>query len=852
MSIRDKIKKLKDNVQYKKDTKPLLEAAITDIRKELDEDIQFRVLVLKKISTLSHINESDLKTLANSLIEVNYVKGDYIIRQDETGDCMYIIKDGITRVTTTVYGEGGRSSIKELAILSTGDFFGEVAIITEELRTASITVISEAAKCYTLSKKILDDVTNIKQGLLERNKCALSSNIINSIPFMKHLPREVKDKLIESFKIMTYNDNVYICRQGAIGNTFYIIAEGNCKVTLNDKESQYESEISKLQTGDYFGELALIDSSNKRSANVIAVGPVTCLSLVRSDFTSLLSNDEGISFFKGNSKTRNYKTSKNKNSNVLSHFRRVSAFDLLHKKSDVLADNLFKRMGRFMMESLWNSLYSRLYRRIVLTDSDFEDCGPMLKTLMKENSNRISFVNSLADSFKQVCDLENLKRNPQECELLFAVLNQENRLKSQFCKDWPSYMYKDLCLKGKLLQVKSLRKIFDYSKRGSNIYLVIKGAIRIFSLVSISANVTATPEYQCDIFPGEIFGDELFKGVLSEYYTAISLTPCDILMINEKDILGISEEIDVSNMSNDQRMQFLRNVPLFKNWKLQELYDLGTNLKLETFDKGTQILTKGQVSKNLYFIIDGNVNLIRNGATSKRTISCLQRYDYLGESGIINSLKETKTAEHLSANCSSKVTTLTLEPLNYTCFDLETIQDILRLFLRKRDFRRGRYGQSKAELKVAKIVRNSSKEINESLPPISPSMKNKEWWNTKSPIKFNDLEDYNMLFDSTMDPIMALATIPEKEHERFLAQVPDSNEKIIRFNGKNANQSHAEGFATVTRRKSFGTTGEYIYGSPQRDLELDIQLEGIINGTSGYYAKSFAVLEPNNNTLPSL
>jgi CRP-like cAMP-binding protein len=40
-------------------------------------------------------------------------------------------------------------------------------------------------------------------------------------------------------------------------------------------------------TGDYFGELALI-KDQRRAANVVAVGPITCLMIERADFELLL------------------------------------------------------------------------------------------------------------------------------------------------------------------------------------------------------------------------------------------------------------------------------------------------------------------------------------------------------------------------------------------------------------------------------------------------------------------------------------------------------------------------------------------------------------------------------------
>lgn len=56
---------------------------------------------------------------------------------------------------------------------------------------------------------------------------------------------------------VSFNAGAYICRQGAYGNTFYIIIEGDCKVTINSDDG--EKEVSHLCPGDFFGEIALID-----------------------------------------------------------------------------------------------------------------------------------------------------------------------------------------------------------------------------------------------------------------------------------------------------------------------------------------------------------------------------------------------------------------------------------------------------------------------------------------------------------------------------------------------------------------------------------------------------------------
>lgn len=67
-----------------------------------------------------------------------YSDGKVIVRQGEMGDRMFVIQSGRVRVTHTVDGRE-----IELAELKEGDFFGEMAIIDREVRSASVSAIGD-------------------------------------------------------------------------------------------------------------------------------------------------------------------------------------------------------------------------------------------------------------------------------------------------------------------------------------------------------------------------------------------------------------------------------------------------------------------------------------------------------------------------------------------------------------------------------------------------------------------------------------------------------------------------------------------------------------------------------------
>ncbi|MBV8543421.1 MAG: Crp/Fnr family transcriptional regulator [Acidobacteria bacterium] len=74
-----------------------------------------------------------------------------------------------------------------------------------------------------------------------------------------------------------------------IGDVFYLIREGQVKVTMTSPEGK-EIILSILAAGDFFGEMALFDNE-PRSATVIAIEPLEVVSIWRTDFLHILSEN---------------------------------------------------------------------------------------------------------------------------------------------------------------------------------------------------------------------------------------------------------------------------------------------------------------------------------------------------------------------------------------------------------------------------------------------------------------------------------------------------------------------------------------------------------------------------------
>lgn len=82
-------------------------------------------------------------------------------------------------------------------------------------------------------------------------------------------------------------DGRVLCKEGDLGQEFFIILEGQVKVSTGGRE------VATLQPGEFFGELALLDGGG-RNATVVADGPVRLLVLTHSEFRDVLDEDPGV------------------------------------------------------------------------------------------------------------------------------------------------------------------------------------------------------------------------------------------------------------------------------------------------------------------------------------------------------------------------------------------------------------------------------------------------------------------------------------------------------------------------------------------------------------------------------
>jgi CRP-like cAMP-binding protein len=95
---------------------------------------------LQKVPLFSQLGPADLQRVLELARERAYPKNSVILFEDDPGDALYVVKDG--QVKVVLIGEDGREVI--LSVLGPGEFFGEMALIDDEPRSAHVIAMDDS------------------------------------------------------------------------------------------------------------------------------------------------------------------------------------------------------------------------------------------------------------------------------------------------------------------------------------------------------------------------------------------------------------------------------------------------------------------------------------------------------------------------------------------------------------------------------------------------------------------------------------------------------------------------------------------------------------------------------------
>ncbi|XP_034547972.1 cGMP-dependent protein kinase 1 isoform X2 [Notolabrus celidotus] len=226
-----------------------------------------------KNDLLKNLDEGELRAITACMFTTTINQGCYVIQEGTNGAQAYVLEEGRLEVT--------KDGLK-LFTIEPGDVFGELALLYSCTHTFSISAQNDS-QLWVIDRKSYQTIL-MQSGL---NSLSHSMELLSSVPFLQSLPQDVIMKLSDLTEQTHYSDGEYIIRQGATGDTFYIISRGQVKVIEKKQGHDEQIVLSQLCDGQWFGEKALW-GEDIRTVNVIASGEVTCLVIDRETFKEII------------------------------------------------------------------------------------------------------------------------------------------------------------------------------------------------------------------------------------------------------------------------------------------------------------------------------------------------------------------------------------------------------------------------------------------------------------------------------------------------------------------------------------------------------------------------------------
>jgi len=239
---------------------------------------------LGTVGLLEGLTDDQLERVADAVQIVRYPAGKRVIQKGESGNVFYMIQDGAVDCTEV----GGSNQFKDL-VLRSGEYFGERALLTDQLRAAHVTAKTDVT-LLALDREAFVRVLGPLRKVLDDN---LSMRVLSSVEILSKMSAKERRRAAALFREKSYRAGEHVIRQGDAGEEFFVVKTGAARVEVAAPGGGAPRVVSEIEPGNYFGEMALL-TNDVRTASIVAATDVECFVLARRDFVTAFGSLQAI------------------------------------------------------------------------------------------------------------------------------------------------------------------------------------------------------------------------------------------------------------------------------------------------------------------------------------------------------------------------------------------------------------------------------------------------------------------------------------------------------------------------------------------------------------------------------
>ena len=160
-------------------------------RRQEEAESRHRQALLSGVPLFSALPPEDVAFLAGSASLQRYSAGEAVVRQGEAGDSFFVVRSGQAEVRVT---DPRTAETAPVARLSTGDYFGEMSLITGEPRSATVVALDDSL-FLVVDKTQFKRVVESDQSALERISAVVVSRKLQMEQGLDKMRRESSQEI---------------------------------------------------------------------------------------------------------------------------------------------------------------------------------------------------------------------------------------------------------------------------------------------------------------------------------------------------------------------------------------------------------------------------------------------------------------------------------------------------------------------------------------------------------------------------------------------------------------------------------------------------------------------------------
>jgi len=213
-----------------------------------------------------------------------------IFKQGMIGTSLFLILRGEVSVVRepdqTTTASGSHVPPIELARLRAGAFFGEMALLTNRPRSATVIAETDVDLLEVSRQHVRDLVASegrVLRLLMRFFRARMVNTLLATSPLFKPFSREDRRQLVGRFRLREVTAARDVIKEGGRSDGLYLVLTGKLQAVRGSKEV-----LGELGPGDVFGEMSLLQK-NPAVASIRTVSKAWLLVLPREDFNEVLS-----------------------------------------------------------------------------------------------------------------------------------------------------------------------------------------------------------------------------------------------------------------------------------------------------------------------------------------------------------------------------------------------------------------------------------------------------------------------------------------------------------------------------------------------------------------------------------